>query len=85
MVARWLPAFGIATGPKHPLRTLGRTQWNIRWGEIFSLSKKARAHYRIPSADRNNKATLLRTGLRATTKSYAKASTPGAVKLQGAS
>ena len=32
--------------------------------------------------DRNNKATLPLTGPRATTKSYAKASTPGIVKLQ---
>jgi hypothetical protein len=47
--------------------------------------KKARAQDGLPSVDRNNKATLPRTGPRATTKSYAKASTPGIVKLQNAS
>jgi len=39
----------------------------------------------LPSVDRNNKATLLLTGLYSTIKSYAKVLTPRIVKLQDAS
>lgn len=39
----------------------------------------------LPSADRNNKATLLLTGPWQTTKSYAKALSPRMVKLQDVS
>ncbi len=78
-----LPATYVtsATSQHYPLLIPGIYHGN---SDGRFLSKKARARNGLPSMDRNNKATLPFTGPRAATKSYAKASTPGMVKLQDA-